>query len=311
MIFPVLNFFLSPRRAPVTWLLLYINIIVFFATESPRNQAETVINSYYRDSYFLDSQGAIYAKFITLNPKHYTSLTIEKAKFALSGNKLSQQNMGLYALRDTYFLDNTSKIKVSGDQVAISEWREKIKELRTIQSLHPNNDLGYISSEPSWQNSITYQFLHANRNHLLGNSLFFMLLGSYLEPIIGSAAFLLVFLTSGVIGAQVYSLLGGVSATPMIGASGSVSGIVGLFGTMFWRKPVRFYYFIMPLQGYCGFVYLPAWLILIHRIILDMTGYFSSVEEIGDPIAFTTHLGGLLTGVLLALFIFRRRESTT
>ncbi len=311
MILPILNFILSPSKAPVTWLLLLLNLVVFALTSTQRAESEKSLNAYYRDQFFLNTQGALYAKHIHRHPSSYSNLVREKSNKALGGDRTSLQTLGIYALRDPLFLDSSTDDMNEGDEVAIGIWKKKIAELKNLQSAHPNTELGFIASHPSWTSALSYQFLHANWGHLIGNSVFFLLLGSYLEPIIGGAAFLLAFLTSGVFGAWLYMILGGATLTPMIGASGSVSGIVGLFGTMLWKRPVRFFYFIVPIEGFWGWVYLPAWIVLIHRVILDVTGYLSTVEDLGDPIAFTTHMGGLLTGVLLALFVFRRREATT
>lgn len=311
MIIPWLNFILSPRRAPVTWLLLFFNLVMFTITQVPRENVERALNKYYHDAYFLNTQGAVYAKFIMRNPASYSDLTQEKAQQALTGDRKSLQTMAGYALRDTFFLESALTLPVSGDAVAMQMWREKIKKLRSLQKVHPDYELAFTSSNPTWVQALTYQFTHGNFWHLISNGIFLLFLGSYLEPLIGSAAFLLVFLISGVLGALFYTLVGGTTAIPMIGASGSVSGMFGLLGTHLWRRPIRFFYFIMPADGYWGFVYLPAWIILVHRIVLDMTGYFSTVEEIGSSVAFTTHLGGLLAGVFLALLVFRRSETAT
>lgn len=311
MIIPWLNFILSPRQAPITWTLLLLSAVVFGVTQQTRENVERSLNKFYRDAYFLNTQGAIYAKFIARNPASYTDLTQEKARQALTGDRKSLQTMAGYALRDTHFLESAVTLPVSGDAVAMRMWRDKIKRLRTLQQSHPDSELAFTSSHPSWVQALTYQFAHGNIWHLASNALFLLFLGSYLEPLIGGAAFLLAFLISGITGAFIYTLVGGASAVPMIGASGSVSGLFGLLGSHLWKRPIRFFYFIMPAEGFWGFVYLPAWIILVHRFVLDMTGYFSTVEEIGSPVAFTTHLGGLAAGMLLALFVFRRSESTT
>jgi membrane associated rhomboid family serine protease len=311
MIIPWLNFILPPRQAPITWTLLLLNFAIFVFTQSPRDNIERALNKYYRDAHFLNTQGAIYAKFITRNPASYSDLTQEKAHQALTGDRKSLQTMAGYALRDTYFLESAVTLPLSGDAVAMEMWREKILRLRSLQKIHPDSELAFTSSNPTWMQALTYQFTHGNLWHLISNAAFLLFLGSYLEPLIGSGAFLLSFLISGVLGALIYAIIGGASAIPMIGASGSVSGMFGLLGAHLWRRPVRFFYFIMPADGYWGFVYLPAWIILVHRFVLDMTGYFSTVEEIGSSVAFTTHLGGLVAGILLALLVFRRSEATT
>jgi rhomboid protease GluP len=69
----------------------------------------------------------------------------------------------------------------------------------------------------------------------------------------------------------------------LIGASGAISGILGIAAAMGNR---RAYYW------------------LIFQIVFAFIGSVSSI-----PIAFTAHIGGFLAGVILTKFLVRREDS--
>lgn len=76
-----------------------------------------------------------------------------------------------------------------------------------------------------WWRILTGGFLHAGLLHLAMNMLVLWLLGSQLEPLLGRARFLALYLTSLVAGALGVLLVSPTSAT--VGASGAVFGLMG------------------------------------------------------------------------------------
>ena len=135
--------------------------------------------------------------------------------------------------------------------------------------------------------------------------LFLLIFGAALERQIGGLGFLVVFVLSGTFAAGVFALMTGVTSSPLVGASGAISGIMALYCALNWRQPARYFYWLfLPFRGYMGFVYLPAWVGLALWAVNDVAGYVGSLPELGG-VAHTAHLGGevagLLTGVTLVL----------
>jgi membrane associated rhomboid family serine protease len=80
----------------------------------------------------------------------------------------------------------------------------------------------------------------------------------------------------------------------IIGASGSVFGLLGAFAVLFPNQPLSFL-FLPPMKA--------VWLVTIYGVLEFVLGM---VNVQGDNIAHFAHLGGLLVGVFIA-FLWKRR----
>ena len=128
---------------------------------------------------------------------------------------------------------------------------------------------------------ITPIFLHANLLHVGLNMLNFVVLGVFLERLLGHMRFLLVYLVTGVI-----SIIASFYFAPQeisVGASGAIFGLVGAYSLFVLAHRRAF-----PRGG------VPAllWLVLIVGINLSIGFFIANVDNYA-------HLGGLLSGFLL------------
>ena len=76
--------------------------------------------------------------------------------------------------------------------------------------------------------ALTYIFLHGSFTHVFSNAFSLFIFGSMLENIIGYRNFLIVFFITGVLS----GVLGVLFYDSVIGASGSVFGIMGVLGLL-------------------------------------------------------------------------------
>ncbi|MFW6288755.1 MAG: rhomboid family intramembrane serine protease [Spirochaetota bacterium] len=78
---------------------------------------------------------------------------------------------------------------------------------------------------------LTSMFMHGGWAHLLGNMLYLWIFGDNIEDRIGHGRFVLFYLVCGIIAALAHVLVtyavGGSTTTPMLGASGAISAILG------------------------------------------------------------------------------------
>lgn len=81
---------------------------------------------------------------------------------------------------------------------------------------------------------ITHAFLHGGFMHLALNSVILLSLGKFVSIHIGAAKTILVLFLSAVGGAACFGLIS-TSNAPMIGASGAVFGLIGLWQAMDYR----------------------------------------------------------------------------
>lgn len=131
---------------------------------------------------------------------------------------------------------------------------------------------------------ITYAFLHGGLMHMLFNMLMLLHLGREAVQRLGQAGFLLLFVLSAIGGAAAFGLLT-TSATPMLGASGAVFGLFG--ATMFWDFQRR-----RVLKATLE----PVVRLAIGLIVMNVLLYVM----VGGMLAWQTHLGGFVAGVLVA-----------
>ncbi len=146
---------------------------------------------------------------------------------------------------------------------------------------------------------VTSMFLHADILHLGMNMLFLLITGDGLERAMGSARFLIFYMSFGVIAGLFYIYMNQTSVEPAIGASGAIFGVLASFVILF---PFRW---LITLFGFIP-VPVPA-IIFVFVAILSETALAASSEL--DFVAHHAHLGGFLAGVFLTLlFGSKRRE---
>lgn len=134
---------------------------------------------------------------------------------------------------------------------------------------------------------LTYAFLHGGFMHMLFNMLLLLHLGREAVVRLGQGGFLLAFIVTSAGGAGAYALLSTADA-PMLGASGAVFGLFGT--TMYWDFQRR---------RALGASLEPIWRLLIGLVVMNVLLYFL----VGGMLAWQTHLGGLVTGVIFAWLV--------
>lgn len=166
-------------------------------------------------------------------------------------------------------------------------------------SLTPMSPGTTVAPVPELYTLVTYMFFHADIFHLAGNMIFLWVFGDNVEDAVGHVKFLFFYLACGVAAALLHSYIvaGTESANlPLIGASGAVAGVIAAYLMLHPRVRVWVLAFkVIPLQISAAFV-LGAW--IITQIVMVM------MPQIG-PIAFWAHIGGLVAGAVLILFLRR------
>lgn len=304
MIIPYLFGFASFRKAPMTWILCFINCLVFVATLQNQLTSQKKISKIMDDDVFMATQAHTFAQFIIKNSDDYSDLMRDLAKGTLAGSKKKTRFLGSLALRDFRFLKEAAKSPWEGDQVALKKWRTQTRDLASARRESASNQFGLSQATLTLSNFFTYQFLHGDFFHLGSNMFFLLIFGTAVESVVGALGVLLIFLFGGAGAAVVFTQVSGLSALPLIGASGSVSAMMGVFAAFYRSKPVRFFFWIMPIKNYFGFVYLPAWCAVAMWVCMDFAGLVGTLPEMGGT-AHAAHLGGVFFGFLLGYTAYR------
>ena len=98
---------------------------------------------------------------------------------------------------------------------------------------------GARPSAPSLTTTLTAMFLHAGVLHLAGNMLYLWIYGPNVERRLGSVPFVLLYVTAGLLGTLLFTLVSLGSPRPSIGASGAISGVLGAYLVFFPVNTIR------------------------------------------------------------------------
>jgi len=165
----------------------------------------------------------------------------------------------------------------------------------------------FLDAYPQWQAfvpTLTSQFLHGGWFHILMNLWMLWIFADNVEDVMGRFGFLIFYLVCGMAAALFQIFVSGSSETPMVGASGAISGVMGAYLRYFpYSKiltliPVFFYPLIFPISAK---IYLLYWL-----AIQIVSGGFALGLSAGAGVAWWAHIGGFIAGYLLS-FIFGRK----
>ena len=151
---------------------------------------------------------------------------------------------------------------------------------------------------------VTSMFLHANLLHVGGNMLFLWIFGNNVEDRLGEIKFLIVYFAAGIAGSLLQVFITPSSTIPTLGASGAISGLLAAYVLYYPRA--RVLTFIVPIF----FVTLSAWVFIGYWIALQALNAFLSIGVTGGGVAFFAHVGGFVTGLILAILL-RPREHPT
>jgi membrane associated rhomboid family serine protease len=144
----------------------------------------------------------------------------------------------------------------------------------------------------------TSMFMHAGWLHLIGNMWTLHIFGDNVEDVLGGGLFLVFYLTCGLAALMAHILFAGSSATPLVGASGAIAGVMGAYFTLFPGARVLT---LVPIFIIFTVIELPAYVFLGLWFVLQ---FFQGAFTIVGPaaaggVAWWAHVGGFMAGVAL------------
>ena len=154
----------------------------------------------------------------------------------------------------------------------------------------------FVPAQPSLWGWFASTFVHAGLLHLIGNMLFLWIYGDNVEYRLGRVGYLLTYLLTGVIATLIFSVFAGASLLPLVGASGAISGILGLYFLLFPRNRVKVFVALFPF--FFDVIYLRARWVLGFFVVVDNVLPFVIRAE--SNVAYGAHLGGFIAGLGVA-----------
>jgi membrane associated rhomboid family serine protease len=110
-------------------------------------------------------------------------------------------------------------------------------------------EFGVVPGKVQWYTVVTSLFIHANLLHLAGNMLFLWVFGRHVEDALGRKLFAVVYFSSGVAAIVLHTAMAYLFAraaldVPAVGASGAISGVLGVFAVRFYKTRIKVLTFV-------------------------------------------------------------------
>jgi rhomboid family protein len=144
---------------------------------------------------------------------------------------------------------------------------------------------------------VSYMFLHGGWMHLIGNMAFLWVFGDNVEDAMGHFKFLFFYLACGIFAGLLHSWMNPASEMPLVGASGAVAGVIAAYLMLHPRVKV--------------------WVLVLMRIPLRLSAFWLlgfwvalqvfnlAIAAPDDNVAWWAHIGGLIAGAVLVIFLRR------
>src|SRR5262249_37639851 len=150
----------------------------------------------------------------------------------------------------------------------------------------------------------TAMFMHASFSHIFGNMLFLWVFGQAIESAFGSRPYVTFYLICGVAANMAQYLVDPSSTVPNLGASGAIAGVMGAYLALYPTSTIDL--FVWPLSLFTQRdLRVPAWLMLGIWFALQVISGVGGLNGAsgGGGVAFFAHIGGFITGLVLALLV--------
>lgn len=280
------------RHAPwVTLLLILINCIVYFSIQSgDRAERVAAIDYYYQHG------------LASIEQPHYLDWLREHGdgdtadRLARLRGTPREPLILLKLQRDTDFRAAlAAQHIVLPDDPDFRHWRHDRGRFNQLWGKPVTERYEFDPAHPWSLTWFTSMFLHGGFWHLFGNMVFLLVIGMLVEPALGSLRFSAAYVLGGAGASAAYLLAHWNGGPPAIGASGAIAGLMGLYTVLFGMRRVRFFYVLL---FYFDFFRAPAIAVLPFWLGEQIIDALSS----DAPVAYTAHIGGLVTGALLGLW---------
>lgn len=151
----------------------------------------------------------------------------------------------------------------------------------------------------------TAMFMHGGFLHLIGNMLYLWIFGNNVEDYLGHGKFLLFYLGAGLGASMAFLLTNPTAASPMVGASGAIAGVLGAYLILYPNARVHVLLFLLI---FVTTITLPAGLVLSFWIVIQIINGIGDFGAQTSGVAWFAHIGGFFCGIILLKIIPGRKK---
>ena len=204
-------------------------------------------------------------------------------------------------IKDRQFWTRAQSMEFAGDQVQIMQNKMVLSRLKKVFKNSTQEVYGLGQDSKSFANWVTYQFTHAGLFHLLSNIIFLFLVVAVLQNFVSAGWILSIYLLGGFASGLAYLLFCDTMSLPLLGASGSVSALMAFLCVIKANENIKWSYFVSPLPGGHGNIFLPAYLLFPIYLLSDFTNMLMETQGVSNSIAHSAHVGGALCGLSMGI----------
>lgn len=299
---------MSWKNPPViTLLLILMNCFAFFVWQGNEGRYYQEAQEYYVGSGLARMETEAYYKYLEDTGQQEKLAAQREADSNPSGTRfLVWQEMR----RDKIFQHQLVAEQIITPQMQIyGRWKLLRLEYERLLGQSVTARYGYKPAQDHLLTAFTYMFLHGSLMHLVGNMVFLWLVGCMIEMGSSRLVFSASYLLTGVTAALFFGLVYPASSLPLIGASGAIAGLMGLYTILFAGRRVGVF---ISLGFYFTNTRIPAIVLLPFWVGNEL---YQLLWGGPSNVAYVAHLGGLFSGVLAGLaqkkFLGGVREEVT
>ena len=280
---------ISWRNPPIiTISIILLNCLVYFWFQSDDTQKHINVSEFYFTSGLAQIEVSRYIA--------YREGRLDEIDDSFDADSIDEDTLVQYYLemqRDSSFLKKLGNDEIiTPANLRYEEWKELRIEYESQRSQIVSFRYGFRPAHKSVLTSFTYMFLHGSFGHLFGNMIFLWIVGCMLEMGLGRLKYVGLYVIGGLMAVWGYWAVYMDSTMPLVGASGSIAGLMGAYAVLFNKKKVKIFY---SLGFYFNYLRIPAIILLP----IWLGNEFYQLFFGGDShVAYAAHIGGLVGGAL-------------
>jgi membrane associated rhomboid family serine protease len=277
------------RRPPVlTFLIVLANVVVYAIWQGPSQERREQALDHYFESGLAELEFPAYASYLQERRRSEAASIVQRA-MAGSEPDMVETVYTMEADEDFQRLLHAGRIIVPNEP-AYPAWLQARTRFDRLIAQDWDWQHAFIPVVARWDTWFTHMFMHANWGHLTGNMIVLLVVGFLVEEVLGWWRFLAFYLLSGLGAVALFWAFDPSSALPLLGASGAVSGVSGMYAAIFGLRKIDFFYFVWV---YFDYVKAPAIILLVLWLANEI---FQQVVDVESNVAYLAHIGGLVTG---------------
>src|SRR5512134_3627572 len=298
LIIPYQTRFTARSLPVVTLALILVNAICYFIFQAGDRQAYQRAADYYFSSQLPQVEWPRYAAYLEKRNDRSSLRVLREIRSAPEG-EISAAVVASMQHDAEFLRDLRGGAVVASSDPRFTAWREQRARFDALIGQVFVERYSLAPAPGVVLRLFSHQFLHGDLVDWFANMVLLLLAGSFAEAALGRGRFLLAYLLSGVFAGAVHLL---VSAQPLVGASGAISGAIAMVAVLYGTRRVPVFYWLFV---YFNTARVPALLILPVWLVIEAVQWALSPAS---RVAYTAHIGGFLAGALAAWLLKSRNR---